>query len=104
MNQHDEYFTRSSRILKHNPFKINVKRELLLKTKFLFIPYIKSKTYFLSANPEEGVGAGDESSEVREDRGHVQSDLPQRRLCAAQLEIALRSYAHLRKSANSSTL
>ena len=68
-----------------------------LKCVILFLVK-KSKTSFLSANPEEGVGAGDESSEVREDRRHVQPDLPQRRVCASQSQSSLWSYAHLRKT------
>jgi len=57
-----------------------MKKKISIKDKNPHSYHTKSKISFLSANPEEGVGAGDESSEVREDRGHVQSDLPQRRL------------------------
>ena len=46
MNQHNGYFTRSSRILKHNLFKINVKKELLLKIKILIHTIPKLKLLF----------------------------------------------------------
>ena len=35
---------------------------------------------YFAGQPQEGVGSRDESTKVREDRGHVQLDFPQRRL------------------------
>jgi len=56
------------------------------------------ETIILPGDPEKGPRSRGESSEVREDRRHVQPDLPQRRVCASQSQSSLWSYAHLRKT------
>jgi len=46
---------------------------------------------------QEGCGSADESSQVREDRGHGQHDVPQRGVGAAQSAISLLLRLHLRQ-------
>lgn len=49
------------------------------------------------ANGQEGSAAADEPTQVRQDRGHGQHDLPQRRLRVGQPSCSLSRWSHLRE-------
>lgn len=61
------------------------------KNKYLILPTS-------GENGEEGFHPANESSEVREDRGHGQSDLFERGLGSVQLEVEIQLWTYLRQS------